>query len=413
MFYYEYRNKVLVSNNKKDRLKEISETRASGFKDNVYILAALEPNVSRRSCCVSHPSLIFPDKEGIEMLVPGIRPSGLPDWLVSAIERRKVTSVNTEYPGWRDVLENSFPEKWKVNIAGLGDVGGMLLTGLRLLGGQHISGIGIHSRSLNNMKRWEHETGQILGPDVNTVYPPVYMLKEDDIFDCDLFVFCISAGVPPVEQTPQDVRMAQFEGNSPIIAKYAKKARQAGFKGIFAVLSDPVDLLCKTAFLESNTDKKGSLDFGGLAPEQIRGFGLGVMYARAAYYAAQSAESTHFIKEGRAFGPHGEGLVIADSIKNYNEELSVYLTKKALEANIYVRAQGYKPYVAPALSSGSLSLTALIKGRWHYSSVFLGGVYMGCRNRLLPSGTEIETEHLPAPLFSRLKKTYERLGEML
>ena len=33
-------------------------------------------------------------------------------------------------------------------------------------------------------------------------------------------------------------------------------ARDNSFKGIFGVISDPVDLLCKVAFLESNKDKK-------------------------------------------------------------------------------------------------------------------------------------------------------------
>jgi hypothetical protein len=207
--------------------------------------------------------------------------------------------------------------------------------------------------------------------------------------------------------------MAQFEANSRIAAEYAKKARKAGFAGIFGVVSDPVDLLCKTVFLESNRAENGVLDFCGLAAEQVRGFGLGVMYARAAYYAAKSPGGARFLEEGRAFGPHGEGLVIANSIGNYNDALSLELTEKAKKANLYVRQQGYKPYVAPALSSGSLSVMALIKGKWHYSSTFLGGVYMGCLNRLGRCGTEIETNRLPAPLYERIKTTYERLGEML
>ena len=262
------------------------------------------------------------------------------------------------------------------------------------------------------MKRWEYEANQVLCPG-SAPCPPVFMLGEDEIFDCDLFLFCISAGVPPVGQDSGDVRMAQFEANSRIAASFARKARQDGFTGIFGVVSDPVDLLCKTVFLESNKDGSGTLDFGGLAAEQVRGFGLGVMYARAAYFATKSPGGGRFLNEGRAFGPHGEGLVIADSIENYNEKLSLGLTEKTLKANLYVRRQGYKPYVAPALSSGSLSVMALIRGDWHYSSTFLGGVYMGCLNRLGGSGTEIETNRLPAPLYERIKAAYERLGEML
>ncbi len=51
------------------------------------------------------------------------------------------------------------------------------------------------------------------------------------------------------------------------------------------------------------------------------------MNGRASYYGEKSNETTHYLDEGRAFGPHGEGLIIANSIKNYNEELSNYLTE--------------------------------------------------------------------------------------
>jgi hypothetical protein len=413
MYYYSCRDKVLISKHPYQGLDRMPEDRAVGLGGRIFLLNKLDPSKSVRSRCVSHPAFAFPDGEGVEMLLRRDAPEKLPGWLVSAIEKRSVTFVNTEYPAWRDALCFKAPDKWRINIAGLGDVGGMLLTGLRLLGGGNVSRIGIHSRSRNNMKRWEYEANQTLSPGSAAAYPPVFMPEDDEIFDCDLFLFCISAGVPPVGQSTGDVRMAQFEANSKIAAEYAKKARQAGFKGIFGVVSDPVDLLCKTVFLESNRDESGVLDFRGLAPDRIRGFGLGVMYARAAYFASKCPKYARFPKEGRAFGPHGEGLVIADSIENYNEELSLHLTEEALKANMYVREQGYKPYVAPALSSGSLSVMALIKGEWHYSSVFLGGVYFGCLNRLTGAGTEVETNKLPEPLFKRLKSTHERLGGML
>ena len=79
----------------------------------------------------------------------------------------------------------------------------------------------------------------------------------------------------------KDVRMKQFEGNSKIISDYAQKAREKSFKGIFAIISDPVDLLCKVVFLASNKNICGNFDFKGLAADQIRGYGLGVMYARS------------------------------------------------------------------------------------------------------------------------------------
>jgi len=122
-----------------------------------------------------------------------------------------------------------------------------------------------------------------------------------------MFVFCASKGVPPIDSQVDDVRMAQFEANKEIITEYAVMARDENFKGIFAVVSDPVDLLCKVAFLESNKNDKGNLDFNGLASNQIIGYGLGVMNARACYHAKKSKDTLHFIKEGRVFGPMGKG----------------------------------------------------------------------------------------------------------
>ena len=78
----------------------------------------------------------------------------------------------------------------------------------------------------------------------------------------------------------RDVRMAQFEQNAQLIAQYGKMARQKQFKGLFAVVSDPVDPLCKAAFLASSKNEQGELDYMGLAPEQVKGYGLGEMCIR-------------------------------------------------------------------------------------------------------------------------------------
>ena len=51
------------------------------------------------------------------------------------------------------------------------------------------------------------------------------------------------------------------------------------------MVSDPVDPLCKAAFLASSKNEQGELDYMGLAPEQVKGYGLGVMNARALFYA--------------------------------------------------------------------------------------------------------------------------------
>ncbi len=282
----------------------------------------------------------------------------------------------------------------------MGDVGGTLITGLRLLGEDCIDEIGIYDKDINKINRWEYECNQIQSPNLNPNLPKIKVLNEDEIFNCNMFVFCVSVGVPKIGNEIKDVRLVQFEGNSKIVSFYAKLAKKKKFKGIFAVVSDPVDLLCKSALKE------------GLAPEQVRGYGLGVMNARAAYYAGKDPKFKNYSIEGRAFGPHGEGLVIANSIDNYDENLSDILTKKTREANLAIRSFGFKPYIAPALSSGSFSLIATIKSEWHYSATFLNGAFMGIRNRFINNTIELETyKNMPPNLLKKLEETHAYLKD--
>ena len=133
------------------------------------------------------------------------------------------------------------------------------------------------------------------------------------------------------------------------------------------------------------------------------------MNARAAYYARKDPRFASFLTEGRSFGPHGEDLVIANSIRNYDDALSRRLTEQAVRANLRMRELGFKPYIAPALSSGALSLLLCLRGQWHCSSTYLDGVFMGARNRVLPTGTELERLPLPQALRDRLQTTMDRL----
>jgi len=175
-------------------------------------------------------------------------------------------------------------------------------------------------------------------------------------------------------------------------------------------VSDPVDPLAKTAYLESNKDENGVWDGKGLRPEQIQGYGLGVMNARAAYFAKKHPHLSQFLTEGRSFGPHGTGLFIANSLEHYDEALSQELTHLTVTANLVMREIGFKPYVAPALSSGTLSLLLTLRGEWHCGSVFLDGVYMGCKNRFTPAGLETELlPQIPDQLFGHIQEAADHL----
>ena len=55
------------------------------------------------------------------------------------------------------------------------------------------------------------------------------------------------------------------------------------------------------------------------------------------------------------------------------------------------------------------ALLALLRGQWHYASVYMDGIFMGCRQRLTPSGIEVEQLTLPDALQRRLDTTAARL----
>ena len=350
------------------------------------------------------------EREGVASLCAAPGPEGLPRELTNAIRAGRVRAVNLAHPRFEELTAPlTRPEKVRVNLLALGDVGSTLLMGLRLMGGDVISSIGICDLREGVAQRWEFELNQIQLPGPYDALPPVEIVSPEQLFDGNVFLFCASRFVPDTAVKTGDVRMAQYRLNRELAALYAQKARQARYRGLFCVVSDPVDPLCRAVLTESNRAPSGEMDYQGLFSHQVRGFGLGVMNARAAYYARKDPRFASFLTEGRSFGPHGEDLVIANSIRHYNDALSRQLTEQAVRANLRMRELGFKPYVAPALSSGALSLLLCLRGRWHCSSTYLDGVFMGARNRVLPTGTELERLPLPQALQDRLQITMDRL----
>ena len=381
-----------------------------------------EPGSRRASFLVNHPAELFMEKEDVSWLNTNrLNASAydgqtreLPADLLAQLDAGTLRAVNASHPKFEEILAYKPKEgKKRVHVLAIGDVGSTLLTGLHLLGGDCISSIGICDISDKVTARWEFEENQIAYPWAYDALPEVDVVKPEDLFKCDVFVFVASKGIPPVGSGVKDVRMYQFENNSKIVAQYARQARTEHFKGLFAVVSDPVDPLAKTAWLESNKDENGVLDLKGLRPEQVQGFGLGVMNARAAYYAKRDGRFSQFLTEGRSFGPHGQDLVIADSIANYNDALSKELTQLTVTANLHMRAIGFKPFIAPAYSSGAISLILMMRGEWHCGSVFMGGIFMGVKNRYTEYGLETEILPLPDALYERIVTAEENLKKIV
>lgn len=311
------------------------------------------------------------------------------------------------------------PEKRRARILALGDVGMNLLLGLRLLGGDVFSEIGICDLNENQILRLEREINQIRWPFAEDEgdadaglpawaapsMPEVRAVSEDELFNGDVFIFCASKGVPDLSQKG-DVRMAQLEANRGLIRHFGELADRAQYQGLVCVVSDPVDPLC-AAFLDASH----------LRPEQIQGYGLGVMHARAMYYAEKNPQWSRYLTEGRAYGPHGEDLVLADSLEHYDDAVSRALTEKTAHANMEVRELGFKPYLAPAFSSAALSILLTLRGRWHYGSVYIGdtdrGAFFGVKNRLRKGAVwELDDPEVPETLYQRLKAAYLHLAEL-
>lgn len=412
MFYhYEKDGKILASD--RSDLPYTPGTPRAG--EPIYYLVEGDPILGRGSFKVNAPGQLLAP-HSLEVLDESRLPTlELDEALSAALDAGQLTAVNTARLGWESIL-TAAPNtgKKRVHILAIGDVGSTLLTGLKLLGGDVISTIGICDLSDQITARWEFEMGQINLPWDYNAFPDVEVVKPENLFDCDVFVFVASKGIPPVGSQVKDVRMAQFENNAAIVKTYARMARKANFQGLWCAVSDPVDPLAKTAYLESNKDEDGNWDGRGLRPEQVQGYGLGVMNARAAYFAKRDEKLSSFLTEGRSFGPHGTGLFIANSIENYNEEISQELTHKTVTANLVMREIGFKPYVAPALSSGALSILLTLRGEWHCGSVFLDGIFMGCKNRYTPAGVETELlPHIPDPLFAHIQEAADHLKTIL
>ena len=413
MYYYHYRGVNLAC--AQPLPPEYGNQTAPLDGAPLFVLVHGDPVLGRGSFRVTHPGQLA-DPHSLAVLdASRLSAPELDDPVAAALARGQLTAVNMDRPHWEDALAApGKPGKKRVNILAIGDVGSTLLTGLKLMGGDVIESIGICDLSDQITARWEFEMGQIALPWQYDAMPEVEVVSPDRLFDCDMFVFVASKGIPPVGSQVKDVRMYQFENNAKIVTHYAKLARKANFRGLWCAVSDPVDPLAKTAYLESNRDDNGVFDGKGLRPEQVQGFGLGVMNARAAYYAKRDDRFASFLTEGRSFGPHGTGLTIANSIEHYDDALSQELTHLTVTANLKMREIGFKPYVAPALSSGALSLLLTLRGEWHCGSVFLDGIYMGVKNRFTPYGIETELlPHIPDALYGHIVDAAQHLKEVL
>lgn len=359
-----------------------------------------------------------PGAPGLERLAPADaldralgteRP--LPEPLAKAAAAGLAYRVNTALVDWQRLLSRPpiLPAVGaRVQLLALGDVGATFLLALTLLNEGEIAEIGIYDIDPKVSARYAFELGQMARADGSRPLPRLRVLTEADLFSgADVFVFAASAYVPAPGQEAGDVRQAQYEKNARILAPYAEMAAERGYEGLFVVLSDPVERLTAAAHRAAR---------GCLRPEQVTGFGLGVMAARGRYLAAQKPAFADFLKAGRAYGCHGAGLVLANDPApgRYDDALSRAMTERAAGLNYELRALGFKPFLAPAVSSGAMTLLALLRREPAYATQWLGGIPFGVYGSLAADGQWTrERSDLDPALAARIAAEHARLASTI
>ena len=206
MTYYQLENHTLVSD------RAFPFTPIPGPEPEKEILWAFRraPLTGRETFAVTDTALLT-EREGIETLDAGaLPPVSVPPTLAEAVAAGRVRGVNLAHPRWRELLSPSFPacrpeKKLRLHLLALGDVGATLALGLRLLGGDVLSAIGVCDLREGVARRWEFELNQIGVPDRYGDLPPVEEVDVERIFDCDVFLFCASRFVPDTAVKTGDV----------------------------------------------------------------------------------------------------------------------------------------------------------------------------------------------------------------
>lgn len=284
-----------------------------------------------------------------------------------------------------------------LGIIGLGDVGITMVLGLMLYGSDCYDELILVDPNPANLKRLDHELRQIKS--LITRFPKITMASSDELLRADMVFFVASVSVPPVGEAVTDARLVQFGSNWGLLSGYVSKLLAKGYQGLFGVVSDPVDYLATKLIRTFQVD-----------PKRVMGFGQGVMAARAAYYGGESV---------RMFGPHGKGLFIANDVDDFDRKKSIKLSELTLQENLVIRGLGYKPYLAPALSSAAIAITDMLRGDIHYSSQYLGNISWGERYQFTENGLLLqglknsELREIITQTFEQVKEAYESASHQI
>lgn len=153
----------------------------------------------------------------------------------------------------------------------------------------------------------------------------IYAGEYEDCADMDLIVIC--AGAPQLEgETRRDL----LQKNYKVFKTIVKPVVESGFKGVFLVASNPVDVMTKVV-----------LDLSGFPPEKVLGTGTTLDTARLRYMMSDYFKLNPRNVHAYVIGEHGDSEFVAWSnaqisvlpvsqLESYNENMMSVLMKIAV-----------------------------------------------------------------------------------
>lgn len=297
----------------------------------------------------------------------------------------RVVCVNTAWPKmavqrWLDTAINHPPNRGRIGIIGLGNIGENVLNSLLSTSAiltrsgvesplaavnlcrdprSDFDGKILEARHISNPGNVEINTfGE---PDINEFYK-----------GSDIVLFIVSKGIPQLgsEAAVGDVRMTQFDANLVELRRYIQKAEEAGFKGTFMVVSDPPEHLA-TAMHKELAERAtfGERSENILGNHQIVAE-AGVLNLARAEHVVNQSDPQHdgsllqsFREHGYVFGSHGR-LLVANDVRegHFDESLSDSISRETSIQNLRVREQNKLPFTAPGHNL-ALSIFDLLRGK--------------------------------------------------
>lgn len=203
----------------------------------------------------------------------------------------------------------------------------------------------------------------------------------------DVVLFIASDAVPSLNITSEqqgDVRLMQFEYNLKILKHIVEIAKKVNFTGQLVVVSDPPEHL--STAVNSSIAQRVSVDPNSdevIGNHQVPAMAGRLNWARALSIVRETRDQEllrKFLTDGMVFGPHGPGIVVADSVTEFDAVKSEELGKRLGSINYEVRKAGKLPFDAPGINLG-LGIGELLRGETVPVSLNINGVTTGVSGR--------------------------------